>query len=397
MKISKTHELRNRVIFTVFVLIVYLLARTILLFGVSADDGNGADAQSIFQMMLSGDRYRNTIMALGIIPYINASLLVQIISALKSAASRTKVSKQKSDRWLMIAGIIIAGFMAVITACDMDYSTDALPLAALRTIAAAEMFCGSMLATFLCMKNEKHGIGVSMPIILVNILTSLSATLAINHYFRYAGLIVGSLAVIAITIFMENSIIKIPMQRVSIHNIHAEQNYLAYKRTPMGIMPVMLAATAFVIPGYFIRMLMFFFPDSASLVEIYENMQLTKPEGIVVYLVIIFVLTIAFSMIMLNPWETANQLQRNGDSIIGMYPGRDTAHFLAKTVLKWSFVSAILQAGCMAVSLILAYTGVIPAGLAMVPASIMIVVSIACSLAQESAVYCRYDAYKFFV
>lgn len=165
----------------------------------------------------------------------------------------------------------------------------------------------------------------------------------------------------------------------------------------MGIMPVMLAATAFVIPGYFIRMLMFFFPDSASLVEIYENMQLTKPEGIVVYLVIIFVLTIAFSMIMLNPWETANQLQRNGDSIIGMYPGRDTAHFLAKTVLKWSFVSAILQAGCMAVSLILAYTGVIPAGLAMVPASIMIVVSIACSLAQESAVYCRYDAYKFFV
>ena len=297
----------------------------------------------------------------------------------------------------MIAGIIIAGFMAVITACDMDYSTDALPLAALRTIAAAEMFCGSMLATFLCMKNEKHGIGVSMPIILVNILTSLSAALAINHYFRYAGLIVGSLAVIAVTIFMENSIIKIPMQRVSIHNIHAEQNYLAYKRTPMGIMPVMLAATAFVIPGYFIRMLMFFFPDSASLVEIYENMQLTKPEGIVVYLVIIFVLTIAFSMIMLNPWETANQLQRNGDSIIGMYPGRDTAHFLAKTVLKWSFVSAILQAGCMAVSLILAYTGVIPAGLAMVPASIMIVVSIACSLAQESAVYCRYDAYKFFV
>lgn len=211
MKISKTHELRNRVIFTVFVLIVYLLARTILLFGVSADDGNGADAQSIFQMMLSGDRYRNTIMALGIIPYINASLLVQIISALKSAASRTKVSKQKSDRWLMIAGIIIAGFMAVITACDMDYSTDALPLAALRAIAAAEMFCGSMIATFLCMKNEKHGIGVSMPIILVNILTSLSAALAINHYFRYAGLIVGSLAVIAVTIFMENSIIKIPM------------------------------------------------------------------------------------------------------------------------------------------------------------------------------------------
>jgi preprotein translocase subunit SecY len=196
---------------------------------------------------------------------------------------------------------------------------------------------------------------------------------------------------------MENSMIKVPLQRVSIHNVHADQNYLAYKRAPMGIMPVMFASSAFLLPYYLVHMLVGFYPQNAALVSISDNMVLTRPLGVAVYLVLIVVLAVLFSFLMLNPRETAHQMQRNGDSIVGMYAGEQTRRFLTGIVLRWSLISGMLQACCMAVSLALSMREIIPAALAMNPTSMMIITSIVCSLVQEIASYYRYDAYRFFM
>ena len=126
-------------------------------------------------------------------------------------------------------------------------------------------------------------------------------------------------------------------------------------------------------------------------------MVLTRPLGVAVYLVLIVVLAVLFSFLMLNPRETAHQMQRNGDSIVGMYAGEQTRRFLTGIVLRWSLISGMLQACCMAVSLALSMREIIPAALAMNPTSMMIITSIVCSLVQEIASYYRYDAYRFFM
>ena len=80
-----------------------------------------------------------------------------------------------------------------------------------------------------------------------------------------------------------------------------------------------------------------------------------------------------------------------------MYAGRETKSYLTRLVVKWGLFSGVLQAACMAASLFLSLEGTIPMALAMTPSSMMILVSIVCSLVQEIGTYHRYDAYRFFM
>ncbi len=393
----KTHELRNRIVFTILVIAVYVTGKGVELFGVDPSVGSmGVNTQSMVTMMLSGDRFQTTIMALGVIPYINASLLIQIVAALASTDARAKISKLKMDRWTLIATFIFALILAFIQSGELNYAPSSLNPLLVRSIVFLEMLGGAMLAFFLCMKNEKYGIGFSMPIILVNTITSLQGSLSQYHFFRYPKLVLICIAVIALTIFMENKIVKIPLQRVSIHNIHADQNYIAYKYNPIGIMPVMFATAAFILPRLILRGLSFAFPQNADIAAIRSDMVMTKPLGIIVYLAIIILLTQVLSYIMISPKESARQLQKNGDSIIGIYAGKKTMSYLVRIVRNLSFLSGFLQAGCMSISLILAMDNDIPTTLAMIPSAAMIMVSIICSLVQEIRSYRLYDAYSFF-
>ena len=396
METKRTHELYKRIFFSILILVIYLAGRSITLFGISADfDHSTGNASSIVMTMLSGDRYQKTLMALGIMPYINASLLVQIISALKNATRRTKISKQKQDRWMLITAIFFSVFMAVMQSLNLTYQKDDGPAFWVRLLVILELIFGAMVTYFLCRTNERHGIGASMPIILLNVITTLAANLNRYHFFRYPILVLTTVGIIIGTIFMENSMIKVPLQRVSIHNIHADQNYIAYKRNPVGILPVMFAASVLVMIRYVVLLLTHILPSSQTLSGLFQNLQTTELLGITLYLMIIFCLSIAFSFIMLNPAESARQLQRNGDSIIGVYAGQKTRRYLVGIVWKWSVISGLLQAGCMSISLILSLRHDIPASLAMIPSSGMILVSIICSLIQEVQTYYRYDAYQF--
>lgn len=394
----QTHELRNRALFTAFVVAIYLLGRNVPLYGVVTDASTGAaGGQYFLALLVSGDRYRSTMMALGIAPYINASLLVQVIFAFRSSASRAKVSKVRSDRWMLRVAVAFGALMAVMQSYSLTLSAEAGPAWAVRLTVVAEMLAGALLTTWLCMLNEKRGIGASMPIVLVNIIGPLVRGLGDDHFLDFPDIMLVCLVAIVGTAFMENSLIRLPLQRVSIHNVHADQNYLAYKRSPMGIMPVMFASSAFLLPYFLVNMLANLNPQDAALAAARDDLVLTRPLGASVYLALIVLLSLLFSFLMLNPRETAHQLQRNGDSIVGMYAGRQTARYLTGLVLRWSLVSGLLQAAVMAVSLALSLGGAIPASLATTPASMMILASIACSLVQEVGSYHRYDAYRFFM
>ncbi len=395
MEIKKTHKLQKRIIYTIFMLAIFMLGKCIPLYGVRGLE-TGAEAQSMVTLMLSGDRYQTTMMALGIMPYINASLLVQVVSAFRSAKERAKISKQKSERWMLIATVVIATIMSVVQSGDLTYKDDVKYMALAHLVVIIEMLGGAMLMYVLCRFNEKRGVGAAMPFILVNIITSLAGKLSVNHFLSYTSLIYICVAVICITLIMENVLIKLPLQRVSIHNIYADKNYMAYKLNPVGIVPVMFATAAFIAPSYLFRLLAALFPDNSTITYINKNMVMDKPIGIGVYLAIIVMLAIIFSFIMLTPGESARQLQINGDSIVGIYAGKKTVRYLVTLVLKLSLLSGILQAACMSIPLILSYRESIPAELALIPTSAMILVSIICSFIQEIGSYRRYDAYRFF-
>ena len=129
MDVQRVHELRNRTLVTVLAVAVYMFCRTIVLYGVSVDDATAraAGAPNLLSMMLSGDRYRITVMALGVAPYINASLLVQILFAFRSASSRAKISKMQHERWRLVTSIAFALVMAVMLAFGLTFEEGAGP------------------------------------------------------------------------------------------------------------------------------------------------------------------------------------------------------------------------------------------------------------------------------
>ena len=98
------------------------------------------------------------------------------------------------------------------------------------------------------------------------------------------------------------------MQRDSIHNIHADKDYIAYKMNPVGVTPMMFASAAFILPQSVFGLLNKMFPESGTIEWIYLRMNLTSVLGVWVYIAIIVILTIAFSFIMLTPGKTAEDL-----------------------------------------------------------------------------------------
>lgn len=134
---------------------------------------------------------------------------------------------------------------------------------------------------WLTSRNKKYGIGGQTALIYLNILDGILTT----------------------------------VQRISIHNIYADKNYMAIKLNPIGVMPAMFSMAFFMVSQLLISLFIMVFPENAGLLWVEENMVLTKPLGIAVYVIILYTLTVGFSRVFLNPKDITEQFFKSGDSI----------------------------------------------------------------------------------
>ena len=399
MKKSKTHELGSRLLFTIMILTVYMVGRSLLLYHIdpAAYELAELDTQNIMISMISGDRYQYTLFALGIMPYITATLLIWIFMAVKGAEFRARFSPQKTERYTLIFMIFIAASFAISRADELVFKESALDPQVLRAIAVLEMTIGAIIIYRMAFLNKERGIGGQTPLILVNVLDNLFSTIRRFPWEEISKLLVLCLVMAGVILIMENVMIRIPVQRVSIHNVYAEKSYIAFKLDPIGVMPVMFAVSFFMIPQLIVRFLLILNEDNVTLKLINERMNLTNLSGAAIYLGIIFALNIIFSFIMLSPGEMAEQLQKGGDSIVGVYAGKRTKRYLRRKLLILSVFSGFVLCFLMGIPLNMSLRGEIPSDLALMPATAMILIGIICPLYQEVKAYGKFDSYSFFI
>ena len=108
-------------------------------------------------------------------------------------------------------------------------------------------------------------------------------------------------------------------------------------------------------------------------------------------------MNIIFSFIMLSPGEMAEQLQKGGDSIVGVYAGKRTKRYLRRKLLILSVFSGFVLCFLMGIPLNMSLRGEIPSDLALMPATAMILIGIICPLYQEVKAYGKFDSYSFFI
>lgn len=237
---------KYKFLYTAIILLVYLLGRCIPLYGienVSLAEGN-IDAGRLLEQTISGDLSGRSLFTLGIAPYITASILVQITASIMGSGSRSRISPKKMNRITILLTLLFAFFQAVVHVQELDYHAAGMPLILTQTVRIVEMITGAVLILWLAERNKKYGFGGQSVLIYINIIDSMIRTLSRYRWETLLLPILISLAVMTIILLMESTEKRIPVQRISIHNVYADKNYLAIKLNTAGVMPVMFA-TAF--------------------------------------------------------------------------------------------------------------------------------------------------------
>jgi preprotein translocase subunit SecY len=386
--------------YTVLVMLFYLVGRAVPLCGIdtSAYADQTMDAQTLLMQTISGDRYRSSIFALGISPYMVAGIVVQVWTALQNSEKSGKRSPKQINRVMMCLMLILAVVQSVWRLGSLEFvAMEGGRLFLVKVAAAAEMVAGAFIILWLAENNKRYGIGGQTALILVNILDGLMGTLEGATLSNLVLPLFVSAFVMVLVIVMENSEVRIPLQRISIHNIYADRNYLAFKLNPIGIMPVMFTSAFFMLPQMALAGLIYLFPENLVFQLWKEQMTLTQPLGIATYIIILYGLTIGFSMVFVNPSDLTEQFLKSGDSILGLHPGKDTKRYLTRVLLAISFGSATMMAVCLGVPMCLQMWEKIDNSLAMLPSSVMILTGIWCNLYQEILSIKNMDAYQSFL
>ena len=358
-------------------MLVYMVGRNIPLYGIDIDaySNVNVDAQSILLQAISGDMKNCSIFIIGLWPYMLASMLAILIVAIMSLDHTRKLSPKKT----------------------LMYRVSGYELIWNKIIVFIQLIAGMLIVVYMCDRATKYGIGGKVSVFMVNIVSGMMTMFTGKPLEKLALPVAIGVAEIAVMIVLETTEKRIAVQRVSINNIYADKNYIAYKLNPVGATPLMFASAAFLLPQFMCNGLHYLFPDNADIQWWMDNMRLTSPLGIVVYMVIICLLTIIFSMVMLSPGRTADDLLKSGDSIQDIYAGKPTKRYLIGTVLSFSVISSIIICICQGGPLFLQFGGYVDASLAMLPCSIMMTTGLWISLYREAEVYRNMDRYHTFI
>lgn len=393
---EKTHLVRNRCLFSIFIIFIYFYCHRVPLNGIdmSAYDNLGLDLGAILTLAVNGSNKRCYVMSLGISPYITSSLIVSIVQAMRSKESKARTSPKAMNYWITAISFVVALVQSIFYALELKY-VDSNMMSVLLVI--FELMAGASIAQYLLLKNKKYGVGGFAPIIVVNMTESLVAIIFGSKFVDLRIPLMISLIMVVVMIFMEMHEKRIPLQRVSVHNVHAEKNYLAIKYNPVGFMAIMFGSSIFMIPQLIFGLLHYFYKDNESLTWLYINLNMSKPFGMVVYIVLMFIFSILLALLFINPKELSEDLLQSGDSIVNVPAGKATRRYIRKWVLFLSFISTTIMCTCLAVCLYLQYKGIVPSTVAMLPTTFMMLSGLLCTLYLEIKAYRDFDSYKPFI
>lgn len=398
-KKAKEHILLYKILYSLMIMLVYMIGRNIPLYGVDVEAYRDVDinAQSIIIQAVSGDMKNCSIFILGLWPYMLASMLIVLVVAIATLDKTRRISPKKVNIWTVTLMLIIGMLQAYERVQNYIYKVDGTALIQAKVIAFVELIAGMLIVVYLGDRATKYGICGKTSVFLVNIVDGMMTMLVGQPFRKLCLIIVIGIIEIAVMLVLENTEKRIAVQRVSIHNIHADKDYIAYKMNPVGVTPMMFASAAFILPQSVFGLLNKMFPENGTIEWIYHRMNLTSVLGVWVYIAIIVILTIAFSFIMLTPGKTAEDLLKSGDSILGVYAGRETKRYLQGCVLSFSLISSVVIGICVGVPLFLQFGGYINSKLAMFPCSIMMFTGIWISFGREAEVYRNMDRYEPFI
>ena len=379
----KLPELRNKILFVIFALLIFRLGAAIPVPYINTETLQtymAANSGTIFGLLntLSGSALsRATLFALSIQPYINASIIIQLLTIAIPALERLakdggeegKKKIQAITRYTTLGIGLLQGFgyYTLIKSYDLLENTGIWA----GIVIVLTFTAGAVFLMWLGEQITEHGVGNGISIILFTGIVSRGPALirtlftGVRNYFTDTSgwteealsrtikmhpavcvlLIVGMLLLVIFIVFVSNAERKIPVQyakRVVGRKMYGGQStHIPIKVNLSGVLPIIFAQSIAMIPAT----IGMFVPSSRVEGSGWYNFLNFFNSTSTIYAIIYFLLIIAFSYfyatIQFNPVEVANNLKKNGGFVPGFRPGRPTAEFLGRVLARLTFFGAI--------------------------------------------------------
>ena len=395
-------ELRKKIVFTLLILLIFRIGNAIPVPYINTTLlGNYLDSMSgtvlgLYNVMSGGAFAEATVFALGVQPYINSSIIIQLLTIAIPALERLardggEAGKKKIasiTRYATVAIALLQGFGYYMICKNYNILEQQGICPALVIIVS--FVAGSSFVMWLGEQVNEFGVGNGISIILfAGILSRVPNMVTMGaSYIRTKGsigclwialLIVGMLAMVVLIVHVNEAERRIPVQyakrQVGRKMYGGQASTLPMKVNMSGVLPIIFAQTIASLPATIWAFVGI--PEEGTVGRSIYNAIDTKS---VLYLIVYFLMIIGFSYfyatIQFNPVEISNNLKRNGGFIPGFRPGKPTSDFIAKVLNKVTLFGAIYL-GIVAICPLIAGKLLGNSGLAIGGTSVIIVVGVA--------------------
>ena len=386
-------DLRNRILFTIGVLFIFSLGNAITVPGMKAITKDLGFLE-LLNAMSGGGLKQFSIFALGVMPYITASIVLQVLqmdimgipyfAELKEMGEEGRTKINKINRYLGIFFALIEGYIYSImfmgkTGSALEYAQISLILTAGT---AFLLYLGDQIT------NKGLGNGISLiimagiintvPKMIVDAFNSLVVS-GSNTFIGILSFVIYILIYVAIIvgiIYVQEAERRIPIQysnRSAGTYQNANTSFLPLRINSAGVMPVIFASAVLAIP----TTLTYFIKKEGFQLFVTKYLTTTTPVGFVVYVLLILLFTYAYTFIAaVNPEDIAKNLNKQNGYIPGVRPGKETSTYLSKVLSRITFMGAIFIAVIAALPIVFSWVSKMPSNVTLGGTGILIVVGV---------------------
>ncbi|GMU90122.1 MAG: protein translocase subunit SecY [Chlorobiota bacterium] len=369
--IFKIEELRKRVLYTLLILLIVRVGAHIALPGVDSNLLKEAMAQQssdslfgLYDLFVGGAFQNAAIFALGIMPYISASIILQLAAAVLPSIAKLQQEgeegRKKINQMTRVGTVLIAGLQAWGTTFTLNRTADGGGIVAAGidpffwTIQSVLILtAGTIFMMWMGEQITERGIGNGISLIIfIGIIDRLPYALIAEYQSVQAGgnliisliLIIFLVFIIAGVILVTQGTRRIPVEyakRVVGRKVYGGvTQYIPLRVNTAGVMPIIFAQAIMFIPNT----LLSFFPDSEFIQSIAGYFNYTSFVYSFFYAIIIIFFTYFYTAIAFNPKEVADNMKRQGGFIPGIRPGKQTAEFIDNILTKITLPGSIFLA-----------------------------------------------------
>ena len=369
--LSQSSDLTKRIFYTLFILIIYRFCTYVPLPGIDPDalknliSGNERSLLGMFNVFAGGAVQRMAILTLGIMPYISASIIIQLLTGVteyfKNLKNQGEFGRRKITQYTRYGTVLLALIQGYGVSVSLENSPGLVLEAGLyfRLVTTITLLTGTILIMWLGEQITSRGVGNGISLIIFSgivaeIPRALASTFELGRTGAISSVVILSvlfllLGAIFFIVFVERAqrriLIQYPKRQMGNKMYGGESSYLPLKVNTAGVIPAIFASALLLLP---ITLSNFSTTSNSWVLSVTSMLGQGKPLYMIFYASGIVFFSFFYTSIIFNPVETSDNLKKHGGFVPGIRPGEKTSEFIEGLLTKLTVIgSAYLVIICL--------------------------------------------------